>query len=249
MIRFFRKTRLKLFSENKLRKYLLYAVGEILITVIGILIAIQINNLNQQRLAKIKINRFLLEIKSNLPNEIELAENGIEFYNYKDTLLTRVKARTITKEEFNANPDYRIQNQSPQYAAASGYYAELSVNKNAYKSLVQISDRIPNKYHSLYLNLKFLYEDANNLVNEREDKLLEKYYRLNFYMIENKPFWADLWQELPLNDAAVDYFMHDPIYLNWVYEIHDDFLQHQRSLKVFKKVAEEVNKQLSELKL
>ena len=49
MIKFFRKIRQNLLSENKFSKYLLYAIGEIILVVIGILIALQINNWNQDK--------------------------------------------------------------------------------------------------------------------------------------------------------------------------------------------------------
>jgi hypothetical protein len=49
MIKFFRHIRQKLISENRFNKYLLYAIGEILLVVIGILIALQINNWNEDR--------------------------------------------------------------------------------------------------------------------------------------------------------------------------------------------------------
>jgi uncharacterized protein DUF6090 len=52
MIKFFRKIRQKMLSENKFSKYLIYAIGEIILVVIGILIAIQINNWNSIRLEK-----------------------------------------------------------------------------------------------------------------------------------------------------------------------------------------------------
>ena len=48
MIKFFRKIRKKLVSENKFSKYLIYAIGEIILVVIGILIALQINNWNEK---------------------------------------------------------------------------------------------------------------------------------------------------------------------------------------------------------
>ena len=48
MIKFFRKIRYNLMSENNTGKYLKYAIGEILLVVIGILIALQINNWNSQ---------------------------------------------------------------------------------------------------------------------------------------------------------------------------------------------------------
>lgn len=52
MIKFFRKIRQKLVAENKLRNYLLYAIGEIILVVIGILIALAINNGQQSRILK-----------------------------------------------------------------------------------------------------------------------------------------------------------------------------------------------------
>jgi hypothetical protein len=59
MIKFFRKIRQKLLSENKFSKYLLYAIGEIALVVIGILIALSINNWNEDR-KKGKLERVLL---------------------------------------------------------------------------------------------------------------------------------------------------------------------------------------------
>ena len=47
MIKFFRKMRLRLLSKNKYSKFLIYAIGEIILVVIGILIALQINNWNE----------------------------------------------------------------------------------------------------------------------------------------------------------------------------------------------------------
>jgi hypothetical protein len=49
MIRFFRKTRQNLIMDNKNSKYFKYALGEIVLVVTGILIALQINNWNENR--------------------------------------------------------------------------------------------------------------------------------------------------------------------------------------------------------
>lgn len=51
MIGFFRKIRKKLADDNKPAKYFRYAIGEILLVVIGILIALQVNNWNQDRIS------------------------------------------------------------------------------------------------------------------------------------------------------------------------------------------------------
>ena len=60
MIKFFRIIRQKLLSENKFNKYLVYAIGEIVLVVIGILIALQINNWNENR-KKNAQEQFILE--------------------------------------------------------------------------------------------------------------------------------------------------------------------------------------------
>ena len=49
MIKFFRHIRQSMINQNRTKKYLLYAIGEIILVVIGILIALQINNWNEQR--------------------------------------------------------------------------------------------------------------------------------------------------------------------------------------------------------
>ncbi|MGS2727548.1 DUF6090 family protein [Psychroserpens sp. BH13MA-6] len=60
MIKFFRKIRHNLLSEGKTGKYLKYAIGEIILVVIGILIALQINNWNEnQKENKLEKNTLL----------------------------------------------------------------------------------------------------------------------------------------------------------------------------------------------
>lgn len=70
MLKFFRKIRRRLFLENNFSKYLLYAIGEILLVVIGILIALQINNWNQAKQnQKLEVD-YLKGIKRNLNDDI-----------------------------------------------------------------------------------------------------------------------------------------------------------------------------------
>jgi len=69
MLRFFRTIRKKLIEQDNVRKYLLYAIGEILLVVIGILIALQVNNWNEVRKAKIEEEIIL----SSLLEDLEFA--------------------------------------------------------------------------------------------------------------------------------------------------------------------------------
>lgn len=68
MIKFFRRIRQSLLSQNRFSKYLLYAIGEIILVVVGILIALQVNNWNLDRLDKIEEKVIL----SSLLNEFNI---------------------------------------------------------------------------------------------------------------------------------------------------------------------------------
>ena len=75
MIKFFRKIRQNLLSEGKTGKYLKYAVGEILLVVIGILIALGINNWNESRKQDLEENRILEMLLKDLDMDINLLES------------------------------------------------------------------------------------------------------------------------------------------------------------------------------
>jgi len=66
MLKLFRRIRQKMLAENKLRNYLLYAMGEIILVVIGILIALQVNTWNEQ----LKKNKLKNEYMAALENDL-----------------------------------------------------------------------------------------------------------------------------------------------------------------------------------
>lgn len=96
MIKFFRKIRQQLIQQNKVGRYLKYAIGEIILVVIGILIALQINNWNERRIDnnnKIKYYKQLLKDfesnKSNINFNIKRYQLNSEAYkNYQKKLKT-----------------------------------------------------------------------------------------------------------------------------------------------------------------
>ena len=75
MLTFFRKIRRSLLDEQRFHKYIVYALGEILLVVIGILIALQVNNWNQTRLDRILEKNILIDLKNEFQeNKAELEE-------------------------------------------------------------------------------------------------------------------------------------------------------------------------------
>jgi hypothetical protein len=83
MIKIFRKIRQQMLTENKFSKYLLYAIGEIILVVIGILIALSINNWNEKKKLKVEEVKFLKNFKQSLISDIEF--NDFRFDKYELT--------------------------------------------------------------------------------------------------------------------------------------------------------------------
>ena len=81
MIKIFRRLRQNLIMENKTGKYLKYAIGEIVLVVIGILIALSINNWNQNRITKLKEKKTLIELVQNLNSNLEQFSSNIKVEN------------------------------------------------------------------------------------------------------------------------------------------------------------------------
>ncbi|GAB5526643.1 MAG: hypothetical protein Roseis2KO_45150 [Roseivirga sp.] len=81
MIKFFRKIRSKQLRENKLGKYLLYAMGEIVLVVIGILIALQINNANLRRINTAKERALLEQLQRDLTRAVADITGNIRIHD------------------------------------------------------------------------------------------------------------------------------------------------------------------------
>jgi hypothetical protein len=109
MLRFFRVIRERLVSEGKVRAYLLYAIGEIFLVVIGILIALQVNNWNIQRQNKTAEEQYLERLVIELENDLESITISIQSNlsrKERGEFLIKTKTNPDLVEE---NPTYFIQ--------------------------------------------------------------------------------------------------------------------------------------------
>lgn len=103
MISMLRKLRQKLLSENKFSKYLLYAIGEIVLVVIGILIALQINNWSEQQKTKEKELNYLSLLRQEMAGNLHTLQLEKKVLN---DFLTSLKQLL----KLYANPDSTITN-------------------------------------------------------------------------------------------------------------------------------------------
>lgn len=107
MIKFFRTIRKKMLNHNRFNKYMLYAIGEIILVVIGILIALQINDWNdQKKKADLEI-KILKEINTNLNFDLEEIREDIRVMDSIElaalNIIDYLNNNNLPSEEFNYN--------------------------------------------------------------------------------------------------------------------------------------------------
>jgi type II secretory pathway pseudopilin PulG len=108
MIKFFRKIRQKMLTENKFSKYLLYAIGEIVLVMIGILLALQVNNWNESQKAIKKEQFYLAKLEENLKQDslslsLQIERLKIKLKNIKElSLLNNISIDSLNLPLVNA---------------------------------------------------------------------------------------------------------------------------------------------------
>src|SRR5210317_1472223 len=134
MIKFFRKIRQQLAYDNNVSKYMRYAIGEIVLVVVGILIALQINNWNEERKQKLNNNKFL----RNLRYEIEL---DTLVFAEKTTYYNRINQNLRQTLEFLVKPTGINENERKIIIAAIRNLEVLTPNyKNIERNDMKLAD-------------------------------------------------------------------------------------------------------------
>ena len=185
MLKIFRKTRQNLLSERKTGNYLKYAIGEIVLVVIGILIALQINNWNEQKKEKGKEQAFLKEINLDFKsNKTQL--DSIISYN-KVSLHAGARVLEII-ESFNLK-DPKVDESNAHLTDSIGYYYRLMWRNKSFnpkngsvEALLNSSSFDVIKNDTLRRNL-ISWKDVLN------DYLEEEEFAINFLFNEYGP-WA-----------------------------------------------------------
>ena len=159
MIKFFRHIRKTMIKENKFSKYLLYAIGEIILVVIGILIALQINNNNEHKQQKQLERSLLLEMKGNLALDLSDIRSNID-----------ADAKTLRSNEIILD---QLENKLPFHDSLRPHYGQLSngtvlvKNTSAYENLKTFgvnlisNDKLRRKITNLYTCLLYTSDAAD----------------------------------------------------------------------------------------
>jgi len=194
-------------DDNKPMQYLRYAIGEIVLVVIGILIALQINNWNEEQKTKAKTQTAFKEILKDLDKDILRSNEIIDYLENKDSLLGRVLSKEVTTEDYLATPDYGILVTSfePITISSKGYEKLMELSSNLPDdSYIDQMEQIKSLYGSLVKDLDFISLSVANY----SKKIIEKYAdSYAWFSTSNKS----------AEEEQIAFYLNNPIYLNEAY--------------------------------
>jgi len=200
MIRLFRKIRHQLLSKDKYSIYLLYAGGEIILVVIGILFALQIDNWNDQRKERVKELDYLKAIK----NDLELNQKEVEsFIQLKQTAIE--SANIIIKYFENdtiTNPSYfNLHNLN---VSITNRFEEKNNTFKELENSGQLTLISNQEIKNLLLDMDLIYRRIEFWTNHLYNDLRELNYAIQFHKVDLDPTIKNLTYQLSGGQLGVN---------------------------------------------
>ena len=214
MIKFFRNIRKQLLGEGKTGNYFKYAIGEILLVMIGILLALQVNNWNTNNTTNDLLIDTFKKIKIDLENDIRLLTKIL-----KDGELQEANSKAIISRNYDLN-DMTIRQKRRLFH--TGLSSNLfSTSTAGYDKLNAIDGVIPEKYMETI--------DLANYHFITVSKMTQDIYKSQFELIqsrhnylENNEAWYANFRSGGFSKEAEAFFTKNPIYLNWIVRFKSD---------------------------
>ena len=236
MIKFFRKIRQSLVTQNKMSKYLLYALGEIILVVIGILLALNINNRNQQKLNEDKITNILKEIQQDLVGDVEQSKDIFDGFIDSDSIQDLILNDKYTYDDYKSKNAERL----------SFWYVDFVINTNGYDNLMRNIDNVPDKYKPLIKDLKNLYVDKKSNIEVYNARIRETVYK-NIDHVWTTYDWNREMIKGNITDDAINYYLNASEYKNMVMLYMNDRANTFASSLRYKMIAIETFHKITEL--
>ena len=202
MIKFFRKIRQNLLSEGKTVKYLKYAIGEIVLVVIGILIALGINSKYNASKNEEKIRAILTQAQQNILVDVKDAKRIFDEFIITDSWARNILTDSVTIETNIRDLDFHKS------------YVDFNTNKSAFQRLVNNLENLPEKYTELLPQFSNIYEVLQSDIDRANELLISTATDSNFDRLYTDPKFADYELGNYAKVETANYYLSDPFLKN-----------------------------------
>jgi hypothetical protein len=247
MIKIFRKIRQKMLRENKFSKYFLYAIGEITLVIIGILIALAINDWKNEQRIDSEETVTLQKLVQDLNSDNESFNTNIKYYSELEERLISVK--DIIYKKVLSDEDIKYAMRFP-----GANFIDLNPRKTTYDEMLN-SGRIYNLSDDLLVNKIIEYYQflEGRIYQTKESR---KEFRAIYYGPDFTDFWYWRIEKEPF-PYAKDFFSNSdsPAYRKlkqcsgWSISINNSLLEDNiKLLKMNNELIDYINEELKRKK-
>ena len=200
MIKFFHHIRQSLISQNQMSKYFKYAIGEILLVVIGILMALQINNWNEQRKIKNQEIAILKSFKKTINEDFEFLNASLKRYsasrNSIDYLINHIEQDLpyIDSLKFhfgNLNVLHRLAINVSVFENLKSKGFDLISNDSLKEEIINFYDFAQNALRTNFEAYRQIIDNGSNTVYRKHFDAFWEPVSRELYSTEESPFGKD----------------------------------------------------------
>lgn len=218
-------------GKNESLSYLAYGIGEIVLVVIGILIAVSLNNWNEAKKSHKELRNIYSIVKTDLENDLEDIDRVLEFHENTRHLYRKVLTDSLTKEDYLKYP------RAPFLILG---YPEVSFDKRGLNLLSEFRSHSENVQDSLASKIVDFYTERL-LEIKVDDEFRSKDFEDNYFYWKNTyPWWHKFISRTDITEF-LEYALNDVDYKNRVanasFLTYDVFLP---ELITFKAQAKEI---------
>lgn len=224
--------------KNKFSSYLLYAIGEIALVMIGILLALQVNNWNEEKKRSNQLRSILKTVRADLVTDTTIASGITRYYDTINKYSQKVMRHEVTSQNLHECGPCR---------SLITLYQPMIIQKKGYEQLEDFSDQNSRNQDSLVTDIGQFYrlytkiiEDNNTFVKEETLDNLDHF--------KSMPWFID-WMQGKLTEDVKEYFGNSNDYKN---RVAANFIlassNHTRYIKEYHKnataILEQIDKRL-----
>jgi len=200
MIKFFRNIRQKLLIEGKTTNYFKYAIGEIVLVVIGILIALSINNWNEERQNKKQETEILKSFQKSIKEDLIRLDGSLKRYNQSSSSINYLIHYLEQDLPYKDSLKFHFGNLSVLH--------HITVNMSVFENLKSkgfdlisndtLKEEIISFYDFAQTTLKFNFDTYSGIIHDASNTIYRKHFDAiwepssrNIYSLEESPFGKD----------------------------------------------------------
>ncbi len=235
MIKFFRKIRQNLLSEGKTGKYFKYAIGEIILVVIGILIALQINNWNENRLQQKQLLSVYERTLSDINNDIQEFTAIVKHHDSIEYIFKRVINDSITPDLFDVGLSRLV--------TANSVATTLNTTGVNQLKALNTNDSLSLKIIEIYDQMKLIIIDNLEISINNESENLQKIF------MEKYDWYPEYMSKTIMQNNSSkelqDYFLYSKEYRHHVVNNYNSrYPNYVTSVKLSIKILNDITEEL-----